>query len=91
MFTNVIFENGPRMTTSYCSGTDRLHACLRNEPGHNDPGRGLDKPCRSFFNGDDAVAGGHNSRCVLELARPQRAAQLAASRAHFQRKALGYI
>lgn len=56
------------MTTSYCSGTDRLHACLRNESGHNDPGRGLDKPCRSFFNGDDAVAGGHNSCCILELA-----------------------
>lgn len=73
------------------SGADRLHAGVRDEPDHHDPGRGLHQPRGGVPDRRGAAAGGHGRGGVLELARPQRAAQLAASRTHLQREAFSYI
>lgn len=74
-----------------CLGADGFQSAVGNPVSDDDPGGGPDQPRGGVPDGRGAAAAGHGRHGLLELARPRRAAALAAPRTHIQHQALGYI
>lgn len=73
------------------AGADGLLAAFGDTVPYDDLGRRLDQPCGGVPDGGGAAAGRHRRHGVLELARPVRAAQLAAPWSHIQRQTISNI
>lgn len=73
-----------KMSGNGGTGADGLHAAGGDSVPDNDPGGGLHQPRGGVPDGARATAGGLGGAGVLVVARPRRAAQLAAARTHLQ-------